>query len=481
MNRALRRWVLLSSVFLVGLFATGAHADEARLPGTWVARDGTGEVRLVLGADRSYAWTVRTREGERTVVGTWRVDGATLVASPKGEPEVRVRWKMPTDARLELTDDAGTGLWLVREAEAGPPTPAPAPGPSGGLGSRLLPGSAGAGPDVPRTFSPYRVLDPDGLCDPRNGQVLEVFRMWIPKGYTVEGGLRWRIAGKDPTQVTRRDLASPAVIALRVVSPDRRAWIELFPEDRFTDTSRMPAASLFPPGSEYMGTTACPPLSPAQYVTDVLFRRHRAGLGGARVVDARDSDALARLYLDESRRLDALSGLTGVRSQVRAGATTVDYALGGVAVREQFCVALHYLDMPGATLWWPRAAWSVAAPPDRFDAVAPALLSCVHSIRFQALWSLLYLRLVHENARGIAVVDDVIAKLDADIAASRAATTAQIQRDFQPLLMPYVTAKGPGGLEAWVPNGSPVFFNPATNEYSLDPGMEHQPGWTKGE
>ena len=304
--------------------------------------------------------------------------------------------------------------------------------------------------------------------------------MWIPKGYTVEGGIRWKIAGKDPTQVTRSDLASPAVIALRVVSPDRRTWIEIFPEDRFTDTSRMPAASLFPPGSDYMGTTACPPLSPEQYVSEVLFRRHRTGLAGAQVVAASESEALARLYLDEVQRLNAFAGVTGVTSRVKAGATTVDYRLAGSPVREQFFVALHYLDMPGLTMWWPRAAWSVAAPPDQFEAVAPALLACVYSIRFDALWSLLYLRLVHENARGIAITDDVIAKLDADIAASRMVTTAQIQSDFQPLLMPYVTAKGPGGMEAFVPNGSPVFFNPSTNEYSLDPGMENQPGWTKG-
>jgi len=478
MTRSLRLVGLSLGTALLCTLATVVRAGDDRLAGAWIARDGTGEVRLVLGADRTYVWSVRTGAGERTTRGTWRIDGGTLVASPQGEPDVRVRWKMPTDGRLELTGEDGVGLWLVREAAPAPPPTVPAP--TGGLGSRLLPGRGSAAAGVPRTFVPYRLVDARGLRDPRNGQVLDVLRMWIPQGFTVEGGIRWKIDGKDPTQVTRSDLASPAVIALRVVSPDRRTWIEVFPEDRFTDTSRMPAGPMFPPGSDYMGTTSCPPLSPAQYVTEVLFRRHRAGLVGPRVVDARDSAALARLYLDEAQRLNAFTGVTGVTSHVKAGATTVDYALAGAGVREQFCVALHYLDMPGLTMWWPRAAWSVAAPPEQFDAVAPALLACVYSIRFQALWSLLYLRLVHENARGIAVVDDVIAKLDAEIAASRAATAAQIQRDFQPLLLPYVTAKGPGGMEAFVPNGSPVFFNPGTNEYSLDPGMEGQPGWTKG-
>jgi len=124
---------------------------------------------------------------------------------------------------------------------------------------------------------------------------------------------------------------------------------------------------------------------------------------------------------------------------------------------------------------------SVAAPADRYDAILPALLGCVFSIRFQGLWSLLYLRLVHENARGIAIVDDLVAKIDAEIALSRARTASQIHADFAPQLMPYRTVKGPNGEEAYAPTGSPVFFNPERGEWSSDPGFDNQPGWTKAE
>ena len=185
--------------------------------------------------------------------------------------------------------------------------------------------------------------------------------------------------------------------------------------------------------------------------------------------------------MDEANQLNRWIGVTGVSTTVRAGATTIEYAKDGVAWREQFFVALTYLDMPGMTMWWPKAAWSVAAPADRLKGIAPSLLSCVYSVRFQPVWSLLYLRLVHENARGIALVDDAIARIDAEIAASRARTTAQIHKDFQPLLTPYATVKGPDGLEAYAPTGSPVFFNPERGEYSVDPGFEGKPGWTKGE
>ena len=77
-------------------------------------------------------------------------------------------------------------------------------------------------------------------------------------------------------------------------------------------------------------------------------------------------------------------------------------------------------------------------------------------------------------------MDDAIARIDGEIAASRARTTAQINSDFQPLLAPYATAKGPNGMEAYVPTGSPTFFNPVTNEYSVDPKFDGEPGWTKG-
>lgn len=456
-----------------------AAAGEDRLPGVWLARDATGEVRLTLRSDRTYVWFVRTPQGENAVRGTWRVDGATLVATPQGEPAVRVRFAMPSEDTLEITDEDGTGLRLVRVKDAAEPAlpgvapaaPAPAPPP----GAR-----APTAADVPLTFVQRRVLDPGGLTDPRNGATLEVLRLWIPSGWTMEGGIRWKLEGKDPRLVTRSDLASPAVIAFRIVAPDRSAWIEVFPEDRFTDTSRMPAASMFPPGSEYMGTTACPPLPPQAYVEQVLLRRFRAPVTGAQVVDAKESEALARLFREEAQRLNALVGLTGVTTTVRAGATTVNYRWNGAPWREQFFTALTYFDMPGLTLWWPRVAWSVAARADRLEALTPSLLACVYSIRFQPLWTLLYLKLLHENARGLALTDDILARIDGEIAANRAATTAQINADFQPLLMAYATAKGPDGAEAYVPSGSPVFFNPERNEYSLDPGMEGQPGWTKG-
>lgn len=473
MLRLLRSWFAFAALAAFACVAA-AGAPEERLAGTWLARDATGEVRLTLRADGTYTWFQATPAARGTVQGTWRVEGDVLLAQPAGEALVRLRWKLPGGDRLEITDAAGTGLWLARVAA--PAAPAAPVAPS--RPTKPSPAVRTAG--VPTTFAPYRIVDVGGLTDPRNGGVLDVLRLWIPKGWTFEGGIRWKIAGKNPADVTRGDLASPAVIAFRVVAPDRSAFFEVFPEERYADTSRMPAAAMFPPGSDYMGSIAWPPLDPHRYVTQLLMRRARADVTGARVVDARDSEALARIYMDEANQLNRWLGVTGVATTVRAGATTVEYARGGVLWREQFFVALTYFDMPGMTLWWPKVAWSIAAPADRLEALTPSLLSCVYSVRFQPLWSLLYLRLVNENARGIAVVDDAIARIDAEIAASRARTTAQINSDFQPLLMPYVTAKGPDGMEAYVPSGSPVFFNPATNEYSVDPGREDQPGWTKG-
>lgn len=479
MLRLLRSWGIVAALVAASVSFAGvssAASSEERLAGVWLARDATGEVRLTLRAEGTYLWEQASAGSRRAVRGTWRLEGDVLLAQPEGEPLVRLRWKLPSDARLELTDAAGNGIWLARvevapparpTGPASPPTPArpAAPSPADG---------------VPRTFVPWRIVDVGGLADPRDGRTLDVLRLWIPKGWAFEGGIRWKIAGKNPAEVTRGDLATPAVIAFRVTAPDRSAFFEVFPEQRYADTSRMPAASMFPPGSEYMGSIAWPPLDPHAYATQLLLPRARPGVTGARVVDARDSEALARLYADEAARLNRWTGATGVTTTIRAGATTVEYVREGVRWREQFFVALTYFDLPGITLWWPKAAWSIAARADRFEAITPALLGCVYSVRFEPLWALLYLRLVDENARGIAVVDDTIARLDAEIAASRARTTAQINADFQPLLLPYATAKGPNGMEAYVPTGSPVFFNPSTNEYSLDPGVEDQPGWTKG-
>ena len=464
-------------VVLVALLAGPALAGSAedRFVGTWVARDATGEVELRLDGNGSYAWTQRSAHGEHLVRGRWRLEGDQLLASPESGGLARLRWRFSMVDRLELTDAAGSGVWFTRTTRPGASPPVPA----GGAPTPRPATKPAVAVERPRTFVLHRVTDVGGLRDPRNGQTLDVLRLWIPKGWGWQGGIRWKIAGKDPNQVTRGDLASPASIAFRVAAPDGSAFFEVFPEDRFTDTSRMPVAAMFPRGSEYMGTIAWPPLDPQGYVEEILMRKARPEAVGAKMVDASASEALARLYVEEANALNRFLGVTGATATVRAGITTMAYQRGGVLWHERFFVALQYLDLPGATLWWPKVAWSLAAPAEQLPALAPAMLSCVCSVRFDPLWTLLYLKLVNEHARGIAAVDDAIAGIDAAIAASRARTSAQIHKDFQPLLAPSATVKGPGGLEAYVPTGTPTFFN-ERGEYSTNPDVEGQPGWTKG-
>lgn len=426
---------------LLAIVAAAASGQE--LSGTW--RTASGSIEVEFGADGRI---VLTEEGVRST-GTFEVEGQEIVVALDGAGG-------PVRYPFERTDGGGLRIrdgrtWIAFERAAPP----------------------GAWP--PLVHCPF--LDENGIQDPATGRPLEAFSMWLPEGYTVRGGVFWRIDYKTIDSIERSDLVDPAFVSLQATSPDGRSALTIYPAAPYTDMSQSLAAAQFPPGSRYGGTTSWPAVGPREFVDGLLMPTYHGPLE-ARIEDYSPLPGLAELLGQGVAEFNRIAGATGVAAiRFDAGRVQLRYAHEGVAYREDVVVALGYLIMDRMVIWKPHLLWSVRAPVESFEAVAPMLLSCAYSFRLNGLWFLLYQRIVDESWRGVAAVDDTIARIDGEIVASRLKTTSLIHRQLYPVLTGVAMKAADGYAPIPLPTGGNHAVDPQGRVRELPPGQELPPDW----
>lgn len=428
----LGRWMFVVVLLLVAFSPVG-RADGVDLTGAWTTEaDGTkltvnfaagGRISIVeAGPDRT-----------ETSRGTYRTQGDVILVVLDGTRDaLRYPFKLAGGV-LSIRDQDGTLLTLRRAGKAQPKT---APQPMGRTGPGCTPVT---------TFVQWKYIDHGGLKHPATGRPLEAFRMWVPEGWRVNGGVRWKLNAKTVHTIKRSDLVSPAVIEFTIQAPDGDAAITVYPGNNFMDLSRAPAARLFPKGSDYGGMTVWPPLSPRSYVQEILLPTYFRNTRGARIVAYKDAPQLAAHFRHEIAEFNRAAQIGGIaQMSFAAGITTVDFQANNKPYRELFVVAPLYIRMQGMVMWWPRMAWSVRARKDCMQRMLPSLLTSIYSFRLNAWWFLLYQRIVDKNWAGVAAVDDTIRKIDSAIVASRAKTASQIHRQLYPVITGLSVKSAPG-------------------------------------
>ncbi|MEW6743359.1 MAG: hypothetical protein AB1486_11430 [Planctomycetota bacterium] len=335
--------------------------------------------------------------------------------------------------------------------------------------------------NLPTGFTTYRCIDEGGLQDPSSGQYLEAFRLLIPKGWRLQGGPQWVYHQKAPQQLTRADILMPVKTAFTVSSPDNRCVLRAYPEERWVDPSRTPAAMMgvaFPPGSEYNGMIVNAPLSPQRYILDYVLPRQR-GVTGARITKQEDSPDLARLFQAEAETVNRILGgfsIGGLRYQ--AGLVEVDYEQGGQPFHEAFVCALQFLETEGLVMWWPRMNVSGQAPSDEYEAWRPYFVSMLTSFRANTRWIVRLQALNNDALKGIQDLDAYCRKIDQEIVENRQHTNAAIQDQMQSVLMPWHDHKAPDGQTYYLDPQQKHSINERGEIVSGDKFAEG-PGWSK--
>ena len=235
--------------------------------------------------------------------------------------------------------------------------PAPAP-PQGGSPSA-----------APLTFVTYKYVDP--------AVGLEAFRLLIPKGWQVQGGIQW---ANNP--------ALPASSRFRFFNPQGSEQFELLPTQSFFWTDNQLFLSTNPPGTLRFGTLVASPVDLDGAFSRVLLPQFRAGIEGVEVLKREAVPDLAKLALGPAT--------PGVESQGDAGKLRFTYRASGQAFEEEMYAAVtHFVTrLPPSMLagpsfidyWFVDYVFSFRAARGALDAHAPLFQTMLFSLQVNPQW-----------------------------------------------------------------------------------------------
>jgi hypothetical protein len=227
--------ILLLAFWGAALIPLGAGADDSgtdTLVGTWTAEEQGVRVRVVLGADGTFARTLTDTSGTVTVRGQYLRQGSTLMVQPQGQMPMQFTIRDLQHDRLVLVGMDGSVLEMARAATGSPrgtaAQSAPRP-PTKSIHAANLPAPAAGGepaappPARPATGNPLvpdwvrpglrltyylltgsvsgsvsgYVLDEDGNITDRNGNRYSTER----QGHSSQGLVEATVAGMDAQTV----------------------------------------------------------------------------------------------------------------------------------------------------------------------------------------------------------------------------------------------------------------------------------------
>jgi len=241
----------------------------------------------------------------------------------------------------------------------------------GAAGTRTAPAPPqGAAPlAAPLTFVTYSYVDP--------AVGLEAFRLLIPKGWQVQGGIQW---ANNP--------ALPASSRFRFFNPQGSEQFELLPTQSFFWTDNPLFLSTNPPGTLRFGTLVASPVDLEGAFARVLLPQFRAGIDSFEVLKREAVPDLAKLALGPAA--------PGVESQGDAGKLRFAYRASGRAFEEEMYAAVtHFVTrLPPSMLagpsfidyWFVDYVFSFRAARGELDAHAPLFQTMLFSLQVNPQW-----------------------------------------------------------------------------------------------
>jgi hypothetical protein len=290
--------------------------------------------------------------------------------------------------------------------------------PSSRIVAALLLGAVSAGPALAappasQTFVPYSYVDPMTK--------LEVFRCLVPKGWRVDGEVRW---SANP--------ALPVQSRFRFHDPGSADEVNIFPTQAFFWTDNVTFLRTNPPGTLRFNTLVAQPVDLEAAFDRLLVPGIRKDATGLSVRD--------RKRLPELARLAAGDPTPGVRSSAQAGKVRLAYQERGKAIEEDLfaAVASFQIGLPGSGLsppyfidyWYVDHVFSFRAEKGQLAARSRTFQTIVLSMKIDPKW---FAKVVHTKealAREFARSTRVTASIGATVASAGSSLREEQMRDW---------------------------------------------------
>lgn len=196
------------------------------------------------------------------------------------------------------------------------------------------------------------------------------YRMLVPTGWKVDGGVAWR-----------PNAANLAVNHMVVLDPTERMGLFFYPTDALCYDNSL-AMYGFMEGSNYLGNEVRVPIqNVTEYVTRFMLPRYRPNTQ-ARVVSTTELPKVATA-------VQAAIAEPGVRKSVLAAKVRVEYDFRGVPTEEDiFCTLAFAVSdaLPTYLMWGPHQLYGFAAPKGQLDAMTPVFQTIAGSVTVDLEW-----------------------------------------------------------------------------------------------
>jgi hypothetical protein len=217
----------------------------------------------------------------------------------------------------------------------------------------------------------FRYIDKQGIG-------IEAFRILMPSDWRFEGGVQWVM--DNP--------AMPAVAAFRVTNPKGTEELEIFPNQMFFWTNNQMLLSMFPVGSRYFGSEVRPPVTPTDFIQNILIPRFRGDVSDLRIVEAKQLPELAR-QLGAGRQTQP-----GVSTSADGGKVKIEYQRDGRRMEEEIYAVVESFTFPIQTMygvvsntnWVGDYVFSFRSEKGKLDASSKIFQTMVKSFQLNPQW-----------------------------------------------------------------------------------------------
>ncbi|MBE0656986.1 MAG: hypothetical protein IH602_04805 [Bryobacteraceae bacterium] len=275
------------------------------------------------------------------------------------------------------------------------------------------------------------------IVEPREG----AFTMLAPADWRASGG----IVRVNPLNSGGALNSLGAKLDFTLTSGDGRVTMRWYPETNYVDNRYMPAAAMFPPGSNYNGAMVWPVESAFGYIEKAMFSRQRQGAAGVQVkLRQRLQQAV-----DGYQKVAQMMQLP-IRLNYDAALIVVAYSQGGAQWEEAFYTAIQDMGQVGMGLWSNKDSFSVRAPAGQLEALRPVIDLMLHSVKLNPTWVRGEIQGQIQRGEIARRTQEEIARLDREIVEHRRRTNAEIQNQMHHNIM-----------------GTEEYVNPVTKEVEV--------------
>ncbi len=424
--------ILLLALALPAPAQTTQSLNPNQMTGTWLFRDQTEELVLVLNQDGTYSTRYTTAQGVEQYSGTWQFNGTHMTFASQGEPPESYLAGLQDANTLVVTfsavqDPNATTVYMQRvdgpQAATGQPQPQPQPQITPQVQPQpqpqVRPKHQGQTPAQPQPVQANPALGalPQTMNFVRYTDATErAFTVLMPEGWKVKGG----VIRVDPTKAGGPANSLEAKVDFSVHSDQQSTMAAyILPKYYFTTLAGSTVQSMYPEGSAYYGMEVVHVMDPVEFAVKKAFPYAHPNASQPQVTLQRDMPQLAQLYRDAG-------GPLAGNFNYQAAVVELQYQEGGRAYHERMLIVIEDRGQIAGGQWCNPLTLVVRAPVGQLDAWEPVFRIIGDSFEFEKQWMAAELKAQLEAAKFVGDVEAEIHRIDAEITAHRQKTNAEI-------------------------------------------------------